>query len=444
MALRFRLGSIPVSVQLWFLALPLLFSISEGLAAALAWVLVVFVSVLAHELGHALMMKAYGFAPAIELHGMGGHTRYPTGGRPTAKQSLFITLAGPLTGLALALVLGLFLFFVPLDRTTLVWKFLAIAAQVNVFWSLVNLLPVLPWDGGLILEALLELTTRRPRPRAVAAVSMLIGAGLLAYAIAIGRQGSSSAIFIGYFGVMGMFVGWQRWSTGPAVVAQQEAWRLIHDGRAEEAAQMLETLTREMTQGPVRAALTETMAWAKLHARDVAGAQVAVAQMGEFPPSPELAARLAAARGNARTVVETLWPLVSLGGLSLQALPLLSSALLELGRVDDVTRLGLGMTEKTPEAAERLLSLSEVLFRAEAFEACLTVCRHAFGALHQGIFAFNSACALVRLGKMDDAVQALSQAVGAGYLKRDSFLKDPDLEPLRRLPAFEALVAKLP
>src|SRR4051812_28679543 len=73
-----KLGSIPLRVQGWFvMTAVMLGGMNERDPAKLAlWVAIVFVSVVVHELGHAMMGKAFGLVPRIDLHGMGGTTSF--------------------------------------------------------------------------------------------------------------------------------------------------------------------------------------------------------------------------------------------------------------------------------------------------------------------------------------------------------------------------------
>src|SRR5262245_9258768 len=73
-----KIFGIPVSVKpTFFLVMALLgYNQRQEPAMLIAWVAVVFVSVLLHELGHALTAKAFGGVPAIELYGLGGLTRW--------------------------------------------------------------------------------------------------------------------------------------------------------------------------------------------------------------------------------------------------------------------------------------------------------------------------------------------------------------------------------
>ncbi|MGZ6099268.1 MAG: site-2 protease family protein, partial [Myxococcaceae bacterium] len=104
--LRFRLGSIPVLVHpghlLFALALGLsAVSGSQPLAPAavvVIWVALVFVSVLLHELGHALAFRAFGYRSSIQLLMFGGVTTPETDQPLPWGKDVVTTLAGPIFG----------------------------------------------------------------------------------------------------------------------------------------------------------------------------------------------------------------------------------------------------------------------------------------------------------------------------------------------------------
>jgi Zn-dependent protease len=110
--------------------------------AIVPWIGIVFVSVLAHELGHAFMGRAFGLSPAIELYGFGGLTSWVGGRNIGHGRSLLISLAGPSVSLILA-VAGWVTFFMVSDH----W-IVKEAAWANTVWTAFNLLPVMPLDGG--------------------------------------------------------------------------------------------------------------------------------------------------------------------------------------------------------------------------------------------------------------------------------------------------------
>src|SRR3954466_15498573 len=80
-----------------------------------AWVVIGAVSVLAHELGHAVTARTTGAQPVIDLYGFGGVTSYSPP-RPLSRlRQLSISIAGPLVGV----VVGLALYYgVPQNATT--------------------------------------------------------------------------------------------------------------------------------------------------------------------------------------------------------------------------------------------------------------------------------------------------------------------------------------
>ena len=130
---------------------------SSDLVRALVYAGIVFGSILVHELGHALVAtRIFGLGPAaILLHGFGGVTRF----RPPQKSwHAFVTaLAGPSAGLLLGLVAVVTALVAPVpDR---VGHVLDLIATINIFWSLFNLLPMLPLDGGNMLLHALQMAT---------------------------------------------------------------------------------------------------------------------------------------------------------------------------------------------------------------------------------------------------------------------------------------------
>src|SRR5262245_55288098 len=98
---HFRLFGIPIRVEPFFWVIAVLFGLHyETIPLILTWVFVVFVSILVHELGHALTLKAFDQRSSIVLHGFGGVT---TSARNvgTRARSVAVSLAGSMTGLTL-------------------------------------------------------------------------------------------------------------------------------------------------------------------------------------------------------------------------------------------------------------------------------------------------------------------------------------------------------
>jgi len=62
----------------------------------------------------------------------------------------------------------------------------------------------------------------------------------------------------------------------------------------------------------------------------------------------------------------------------------------------------------------------------------------------RGLANYNLACGYARLGRVDDALDALARAVDEGFGQRAAWQQDPDLEPLRSSARYNDLVARLP
>lgn len=122
-----------------------------GLLAALG----LFLSVLLHELGHALTARRYGVETRrITLWLLGGMAQMERIPKEPQKE-LAIALAGPLVSLVLALLFRLSR--VEAGTLGFLTHYLAL---VNLMLALFNLLPALPLDGGRVYRALLAL--RKP------------------------------------------------------------------------------------------------------------------------------------------------------------------------------------------------------------------------------------------------------------------------------------------
>lgn len=180
----FRLFGIRVRVHPTFLLVAVLLGLSTRSAVLVAaWVGIVFVSILVHELGHALTARSFGASVEIELNGIGGLTswsgaeeRFGPGRRAlvaaagSAVGVLFggliwvvANLTGPFTGVGRFVIENLIF--------------------VNVFWGLLNWLPIRPLDGGHLLTALLQKATPANAERVANVVFMITAVGALAAAL---------------------------------------------------------------------------------------------------------------------------------------------------------------------------------------------------------------------------------------------------------------------
>ena len=149
-------GKIPVVIHpvFWLLAGLIGYLNSGNVAGTAVWALVIFISLLVHEFGHAIMAYIFKKKPVIQLLAFGGATIYSNKGLSKPKEFL-IVLCGPLFGFLLFVVTYLML-QADLFSDPLVISILQIFSWVNLFWTILNLVPVLPLDGGQLLRIALE------------------------------------------------------------------------------------------------------------------------------------------------------------------------------------------------------------------------------------------------------------------------------------------------
>ena len=185
--LRFTIFRIPVQVQPWFwLTMGLIGLLitnpknGAGLVYLALFMLAGFISVLVHELGHALTGKAFGAPTRIEMFAFGGAALFPAN-LFSRKQSFLVTAAGPAIQIVLGfLALGLSAIVeIPNPAGEFFLKFLGI---ISIFWALLNLIPVIPLDGGQLMATVLG-PGRRESALKVSMVAAIV-AGLAGLAMA--------------------------------------------------------------------------------------------------------------------------------------------------------------------------------------------------------------------------------------------------------------------
>lgn len=150
-------GRIPITIHptFWLTAALIGYLNSMSFIGTLIWIGIIFVSILVHEFGHALTGLIFKQSPRIELVALGGLT-YQDSGKPLPFwKQFFIVLDGPLFGFFLFIIATILLQF-PLFATGITGAIVKTFQGVNLFWTILNLMPVMPLDGGQLLRVILE------------------------------------------------------------------------------------------------------------------------------------------------------------------------------------------------------------------------------------------------------------------------------------------------
>ena len=204
--LRFRVGPIPVRVHpiFWLTGVIICWRAYQADPPMLMMaVAAVFLSVLIHELGHATMTRLFGWPSEIVLGFFGG---YATTARTSTGRNLAVLFAGPGAGFALA-ALAFAAQRVGVEMPERVRATVVFLEFINIAWSLLNLIPVLPLDGGQIAREILVWFSPRRGEQWAMLLSAVVGAVAAAAGYFLLNQ-MFLGIFFGLFAYQN-FAGWQ-------------------------------------------------------------------------------------------------------------------------------------------------------------------------------------------------------------------------------------------
>jgi stage IV sporulation protein FB len=209
--LNFSLSGIPVRVSPWFWLGSAIFGwgITAGDPQKLfLWEIAVFISILVHEMGHAVVIRHFGEWPRVVLMLLGGLAI--GGGHRTPRQQLAISAAGPLAQILLAVLTiaivratghqypwvipfwnndwldlnGQGLPEIPFAGLN---QFVGYLVLPSILWAVINLAPVFPLDGGQIARALMSMWNPRDGVRQSILISIVAGAVLALYGFQRGQ-----------------------------------------------------------------------------------------------------------------------------------------------------------------------------------------------------------------------------------------------------------------
>ena len=173
-------------------------------SAGFAMALLLFASVLLHELGHCLVARSQGISvKSITLFLFGGVAAIESES-PTPGKALQVAIAGPAVSFGLCVLLLLLRILLPLPEPAAI--VLETLASINLILALFNMIPGLPLDGGQVLKAVIWQVTgsRRQGVRWAARVGQ--GLSWLAIAAGIGIYFASSLRAIGWLWIA--LLGW--------------------------------------------------------------------------------------------------------------------------------------------------------------------------------------------------------------------------------------------
>jgi Zn-dependent protease len=470
--MRFRLFSVDVEIQMSFwvtsvlLALPTLSSSSAPrsvVASVVAiWVAVVLLSVLVHEYGHAFAMKRHGIEPAITLYAMGGLTFNRSRVPLSRLDHVIVSLAGPFAGFALG---GLSYALQRLwphgvaGRSPLAEVFLHDMLWVNLGWGLINLLPVLPFDGGHVLDHALG-PKRTQLTAAISTVAALLAAAAFMFLPPYFnyQRMPFGALLFGFSAIQ----SYRRFTADPATAAPppppellppelaallRSARHALGEGDLDRAA----SLAQRVLEGDggalpappaARGEALEVIAWTHLltgHADD-AGAVLTEARRAGHDPDVALAGAVLFARGDLSRARKVLEEARAKGDDRKEIIGPLVQILIAQGEVGRAAEVALAVVDTlSDDDARRMAGLA---FEHEAFTTAARLYEAIFNRLRQPEDAYEAARAEAQGGRPERALDLLRRAVEAGFSDRARVWSDAALATLRAIPALEAVLPR--
>lgn len=205
------IGGTSIDVDFNFIFLVLFFVVlnydaKAGIAYALIWIPILFLSVLIHELAHASAIALFGYGSSqILLTGMGGVTINRRRARPW--QDMIISLAGPASSFGLYfLSIWLFRNVEVVHTDNMLNALIPRLAIANIFWAIFNLIPVPPLDGGHATRHFFRMFLTERNAFVIAIWIGMIG-GALVVAYALYAKQFFVALYIAWF----VYMAFQQW-----------------------------------------------------------------------------------------------------------------------------------------------------------------------------------------------------------------------------------------
>ncbi len=203
--LKFPLLGVPVTVH-WSFAIVAFFGIGMYNTAPEigAWTAAVFLAVLLHESGHAFTARAYGATGVtMTLFALGGYTQWVPRETMSPGKRFIVSAAGSAVGIAAGLLILGFGRGGGYESFP-VWgvAFLDTFILVGLIWGVLNWIPLLPLDGGHMLNHALAIFWQKRADTIATAISTVVGVGLIATAFYFQR--TFLAIFLVFILLSGL------------------------------------------------------------------------------------------------------------------------------------------------------------------------------------------------------------------------------------------------
>ena len=406
------------------------------------WMVMISLSVLVHELGHAAVARAFGYPPHIQLIGLGGQTWAEGSEAMPWHQDVLHTLAGPAAGLLLGVVAGLGLLVwsiggPPPAPATYILRSLFYA---NLAWTALNLLPLATLDGGRIASAVLTRLFGRPGYLGAQLLSLALASGFFLFALSVKDPLMMILVFMlgarTYTNLAGWFRGELPRGLGahPLLAEVERAEQAFREGKLDEAEQVGRRILGGEPPLLVKSRAHLLLGWVLLKRGQGKPALEQFQNVkGQELPAHALAAAFSLAGDEAQAL--PLWAQAAQRSGNEVILHEFAGALIRAGRELDARRLAGVKMALAWASAER------VYYVRGDYEKAAEMAEAAFREEPSFSAAYDAACAFSRAQKVESAMRMLALAAQNGFKDGATARADPDLAGLRGRPEFQAWLA---
>ena len=441
-----KILGIPTKVEGSFFVLSFFLAASRGqnLSLLLEWMLVVLVSVLLHELGHALVARTFGLSPSIKLYSMGGLTSWDSALTLTPLKHLLISLAGPAAGFLFG---GIVFVAGPAVLGSSPSQLLAVAYSdllfVNLGWGIFNLLPMLPLDGGQVLLTLEEWISKSKSRLVSHVISLMVALGITYLAL------SSRSMWIAILGV------WFVYTNGNALVQKLQTYRdqkirpLLEQARDaltrsefDKALVLTRQAQKEARTTSVRSEAAQLLIFILVHQHQFKEAEEEIIKFnGVFGEDAYLKGLFYFQKEEMATAIPHLKIAFDQSATEQLGMILYQAFINEKSYVEALELCG--HPELSDVSWKLYVNLQNEAFARGEFRVAAQAGSLAFEKQPDPNVAYNIACSLAHDSEITKACEWLERAIDSGFNDKDLLATDPDLDSLRQSPAFAALLAKM-
>jgi Zn-dependent protease len=408
------------------------------------WLVVVFISVLFHELGHALIGRRFGLSPQITLYSMGGLTSWSEAKEISPAKHLAISLAGPAAGFLLG---GICFVAGPVMLSALPSKLSTAAYNdliwVNIGWGVFNLLPILPLDGGHVLQTLEGWLTSIRDQIISHAISLLACVALMYLAFRL------RSLWVAVLGVWFAYsnatflLNRLKTSRDNKLESKLEAAReAVNAGRLDAALDISSELQKKALTDRVRSEASRLLIFIFIKQKRYKEAEEELTRFnGLFGPEYFLQGVLSYEKGEMLRAIPDLKKAFEQSS-DYQIGLMLSQALMAEKRYAEVLDL-CQLSVMSPSLLPLSLNLQIDAFQNGQFELSGKAGALAYEQKPDPNVAYNAARAFARASDSAQALVWLERAIASGFSDQNLLATDPDLQSIRSQPGFDHFLDKI-